>query len=264
MLSYWDYEEFVIHTFQDSLTGAALDWYMSLKAADIPTWVDLSSRFIDQYRHCAETPPTLLELSSKEMTEGQSFEAYAAKWRALATKHVPPISEAQQIQLFHSILRGAYYLHLLAHTSEFSSLIDAEKKLDLGIKLGKIEGPTGRERQSLKNATTAPSPMSNKKGRDASVNAGPSFKSSTNGSTSPNLATLTRRAGQAASAIPTFAGSPVTSLSPTSGARRSHAKSDARVHTSLKTLSGPSPFTSIGKGFDHEVPPTKPKTRTIK
>ncbi|PKI58005.1 hypothetical protein CRG98_021585 [Punica granatum] len=49
-IKYWDYEEFVIHTFQDSLAGAALDWYMSLKAADIPTWADLSSKFIDQYR----------------------------------------------------------------------------------------------------------------------------------------------------------------------------------------------------------------------
>ncbi|PKI76915.1 hypothetical protein CRG98_002702 [Punica granatum] len=73
---------------KDSLTGAALDWYISLKAADIPTWVDHTSKFIDQYRYCTETPPTLLELSTKEMTEGQSFEAYAAKWRALAAKHV--------------------------------------------------------------------------------------------------------------------------------------------------------------------------------
>ncbi|PKI51263.1 hypothetical protein CRG98_028345 [Punica granatum] len=32
MLSYWDYEEFVIQTFQDSLTGPALDWFMTLKA----------------------------------------------------------------------------------------------------------------------------------------------------------------------------------------------------------------------------------------
>ncbi|PKI46997.1 hypothetical protein CRG98_032622 [Punica granatum] len=171
MLQYWDYEEFVIHTFQDSLARAALDWYMSLKAADIPTWVDLSNKFIDQYKYCAETPPTLLELSTIEMAEDQGFEAYAVKWRARAAKHVPPISEAQQIQLFHSTLTGAYYLHLLAHTSSFSSLIDVGKKLDMGIKLGKIEGPTGKEGQSSKNATTVPSPTSNKKGRDTSVNA---------------------------------------------------------------------------------------------
>ncbi|PKI71141.1 hypothetical protein CRG98_008439 [Punica granatum] len=146
-VKYWDYEEFVIHTFQDSLAGVALDWYMSLKAADIPTWVDLSSKFIDQYKYCAETPPTLLELNTMEMTEDQGFEAYAVKWRARAAKHVPSISEAQQIRLFHSTLTGAYYLHLLAHTSSFSSLIDAGRKLDMGVKLGKIERPTGMEGQ---------------------------------------------------------------------------------------------------------------------
>ncbi|PKI58206.1 hypothetical protein CRG98_021401, partial [Punica granatum] len=90
----------------DSLSGSALDWFMSLKAEDIPTWEDLSRKFTDQYRYCAETPPTLLELSTKEMARGQRFEEYAAKWRAQAAKHIPPISEAQQIQLFHSTLRG--------------------------------------------------------------------------------------------------------------------------------------------------------------
>ncbi|PKI59715.1 hypothetical protein CRG98_019891 [Punica granatum] len=32
MLTYWDYKEFVIQTFQDSLTRSALDWFMTLKA----------------------------------------------------------------------------------------------------------------------------------------------------------------------------------------------------------------------------------------
>ncbi|PKI38250.1 hypothetical protein CRG98_041359 [Punica granatum] len=94
MLQYWDYEEFVIHSFQDSLTGSALDWFMSLKAEDIPTWADLSQKFIDQYQYCAETPPTLFELSMKEMVQGQRFEEYATKWCAQAAKHIPPISEA--------------------------------------------------------------------------------------------------------------------------------------------------------------------------
>ncbi|MDN4188837.1 hypothetical protein DC496_11105, partial [Bifidobacterium breve] len=96
MLQYWEYEEFVIHSFQDSLSGSALDWFMSLKAEDIPTWEDLSRKFIDQYRYCAEAPPTLLELSTKEMARGQRFEEYAAKWRAQAAKHIPRISEVQQ------------------------------------------------------------------------------------------------------------------------------------------------------------------------
>ncbi|PKI70812.1 hypothetical protein CRG98_008807 [Punica granatum] len=50
ILQYWDYEEFVIHSFQDNLTGSPLDWFMSQKAEDIPTWADLSRKFIDQYQ----------------------------------------------------------------------------------------------------------------------------------------------------------------------------------------------------------------------
>ncbi|PKI47144.1 hypothetical protein CRG98_032458 [Punica granatum] len=152
------------------MATGAYSRYKSLKAADIPTWADLTSKFIDQYRYCAETSPNLLELSTKEMIEGKSFNAYAAKWRALAAKHVLPISEAQQIQLFHSTLKEAYYLHLLAHTSSFSNLIDTGKKFDMGIKFGKIEGLAEKGGQSSKNAIATPSPTSNKKGRDAFVN----------------------------------------------------------------------------------------------
>ncbi|PKI71086.1 hypothetical protein CRG98_008521, partial [Punica granatum] len=141
------------------------------KAEDIPTWEDLSRKFTDQYRYCAETPPTLLELSTKEMTRGQRFEEYAAKWRAQATKHILPISEVQQIQLFHSTLRGVYYSHLLAHTSSFSDLIEAGKKLDLGIKLVRMEDPTSKGDESSKKAPTTSSSSSGRRGKEVTVNA---------------------------------------------------------------------------------------------
>ncbi|PKI77693.1 hypothetical protein CRG98_001923 [Punica granatum] len=149
MLQYWEYEE----------------------AEDIPTWEDLSRKFIDQYRYCAEAPPTLLELSTKEMAQGQRFEEYATKWRAQAAKHIPPISEAQQIQLFHSTLRGVYYSHLLAHTSSFSDLIEAGKKLDLGIKLGRMEGPASKGEESSKKVLATSSSSSRRRGKEVSVNA---------------------------------------------------------------------------------------------
>ncbi|XP_031392554.1 uncharacterized protein LOC116204550 [Punica granatum] len=145
MLPYWDYEEFVIQTFQDSLTGSALDWFMTLKAGDIPTWTDLSQKFLDQHRFCAETPSTLLDLSLMQMKEDQTFEAYAAEWRGKAAKHIPLITERQQVQLLHSTLRGAYYSHLLVHTSSFSDLIEVGNKLDMGVKLGKIDGPSRKK-----------------------------------------------------------------------------------------------------------------------
>ncbi|PKI59736.1 hypothetical protein CRG98_019912 [Punica granatum] len=64
MLSYWDYEEFVIQTFQDSLMGSTLDWFMTLKAGDVPTWIDLSHKFLDhRNRHISMT---LLRFSKAE------------------------------------------------------------------------------------------------------------------------------------------------------------------------------------------------------
>ncbi|XP_031398544.1 uncharacterized protein LOC116209128 [Punica granatum] len=171
MLQYWDYEEFVIHSFQDSLTGSALDWFMSLKAEDIPAWANLSRKFIDQYQYCAEAPSILIELSMREMAQGQKFENYAAKWRAQAAKHIPPISEVQQIQLFHYTLRGVYYSHLLASTSSFFDFIEAGKKLDMGIKLSMMEGPVGKGEGEPSRRATAGAPYTEgRKGKEMAVN----------------------------------------------------------------------------------------------
>ncbi|PKI53973.1 hypothetical protein CRG98_025635 [Punica granatum] len=104
------------------------------------------------------------------MARSQKFEEYAAKWRAQAVKHIPPISEAQQIQLFHSTLRGVYYSHLLADTSSFSDLIEAGKKLDLGIKLRRMEDPTSKGEESSKKVPATSSSSSWRKGKEISVN----------------------------------------------------------------------------------------------
>ncbi|PKI60747.1 hypothetical protein CRG98_018867 [Punica granatum] len=91
-----------------------------------------------------------------EMKENQAFEAYAPEWRGKAAKHIPPISEIQQVQLLHSTLKGVYYSHLLSHASSFFELIEAGKKLDMGIKLGRIEGLTSkREGEAPKKQATA-------------------------------------------------------------------------------------------------------------
>ncbi|PKI53090.1 hypothetical protein CRG98_026519 [Punica granatum] len=104
------------------------------------------------------------------MAQGQKFEEYDAKWRAQAAKHILLISEAQQIQLFHSTLRGVYYSHLLAHTSSFSDLIEAGKKLDLGIKLGRMEDPTSKGEESSKKVPATSSSSSGRRGKEILVN----------------------------------------------------------------------------------------------
>ncbi|PKI65010.1 hypothetical protein CRG98_014595 [Punica granatum] len=118
-----------------------------------------AQKFLDQYRFCAETTPALLDLSMMEMKESQTFEAYETDWRGKATKHIPPIIERQEVQLLHSTLRGAYYSHLLAHTFSFSDLIEAGKKLDMGVKLGRIEGPSSKKDGEASKKQTTGTPL---------------------------------------------------------------------------------------------------------
>ncbi|PKI58254.1 hypothetical protein CRG98_021336, partial [Punica granatum] len=127
--------EETIRALQAGTTRINYDWFMTLKATDIPTWADLSQKFLDQYKFYAETAPTLLELNTMEMKENQAFEAYASEWRGKATKH----------------------------------LIEAGKKLDMGIKLGRIKGSTKKkeEEETPKKHTTGTS----RRTKDTTVSA---------------------------------------------------------------------------------------------
>ncbi|PKI45208.1 hypothetical protein CRG98_034386 [Punica granatum] len=80
--------------------------------------------------------------------------------------------EAQQIQIFYGMLKGVYYSHLTGHKSTFSEMIMAGKQVDLGIKLGRIEGPDKRkEGESSRRTTVVESFADGKKGKEAFVNA---------------------------------------------------------------------------------------------
>ncbi|PKI58086.1 hypothetical protein CRG98_021513 [Punica granatum] len=172
MLQPWGYEQFVIATFQDSLSRPALNWFMSLRAEDIPSLAELFKKFVEQYQYNIEMPSSFIELSTMEMTEDQKFEQYATSWLSEAAKHFSPICEAQQIQMFHGTLKGAYDSYLMGHKSSFSEMIMAGKQVDLGIKLRRLEGSTKKgEGESSRRTTAAAAPTSGRRGKDISVNA---------------------------------------------------------------------------------------------
>ncbi|PKI41455.1 hypothetical protein CRG98_038154 [Punica granatum] len=107
-----------------------------------------------------------------EMAEDQKFEKYTTDRRSEAAKHFPPIYEAQQIQMFHGTLKGAYYSHLMGHKSSFSEMIMAGKQVDLGIKLGRLESPTKKgEGESSRKTAAAAAPINGRRGKEASINA---------------------------------------------------------------------------------------------
>ncbi|PKI49804.1 hypothetical protein CRG98_029781 [Punica granatum] len=118
-----------------------------------------------------EMPPSFIELSTMEMADGQKFEDYAMNWHSKAAKHFPPICEAQQIQMFHGTLKGGYYSHLLGHKSSFSDVIMAGKQVDLGIKLGRIEGSSKKKEGESSNKTTIVAPSNGgRKDKETCIN----------------------------------------------------------------------------------------------
>lgn len=60
MESYIDNDDLLIHCFQDSLSGASLEWYVGPKRSKIRSWKDLSEAFLKQYKYNLDMAPTRL------------------------------------------------------------------------------------------------------------------------------------------------------------------------------------------------------------
>ena len=77
MSTHTDNQHLLIHFFQDSLTGAALKWYMSLDSANIHTFNDLGEAFIKQYKYNMGMAPGRDQLKAKVQKDRESFKEYA-------------------------------------------------------------------------------------------------------------------------------------------------------------------------------------------
>ncbi|XP_057975165.1 uncharacterized protein LOC131162567 [Malania oleifera] len=73
IVAYSDNDKLLIHCFEDSLTGAAMRWYIQLDRTKIRTWKDLAHASINQYMYVIEMAPDRLTLKNKEKKKSESF-----------------------------------------------------------------------------------------------------------------------------------------------------------------------------------------------
>src|ERR1044072_718534 len=95
MSTYNDDHQLLIHYFQDSLTGAALKWYMGLDSARIKTFNDLGKAFVQQYKFNLDMAPDRNHLSSMSKKKRDTFKEYAQRWREPAPQVTPPLEEKE-------------------------------------------------------------------------------------------------------------------------------------------------------------------------
>nr|XP_027101664.1 uncharacterized protein LOC113722582 [Coffea arabica] len=95
-----DDENLPVRLFPESLEGDALDWYSNLKPEDMRSWMDLSTAFMRQYEYNCELAPTRATLEMTKRKPSENHKTYAKRWRKLAAKVEPPMTENEIVRTF--------------------------------------------------------------------------------------------------------------------------------------------------------------------
>lgn len=75
-------EEAMAHLFHESLSGPALQWFLTLEPAKKRTWEDIGTAFVAQYDFNVDLKMTTRELENTKMGEKESFADFVKRWRA--------------------------------------------------------------------------------------------------------------------------------------------------------------------------------------
>uniref|UniRef100_A0A151UD77 Retrotransposon gag domain-containing protein n=1 Tax=Cajanus cajan TaxID=3821 RepID=A0A151UD77_CAJCA len=139
METYARNDKLLIHCFQDSLTRAALNWYMHLERAYIRSWKDLADAFLKQYKYNIDMVPDRFELHSMSKKDGETFKEYAQRWREVAAQVEPPLSDRETVALFIDTLRAPFYDKMIGNiSSNFSDIVIIGERIENGMRSGKI------------------------------------------------------------------------------------------------------------------------------
>ena len=78
-------EEVLAQMFQNTLTVAALRWFLNLDDARVRSWEDICREFHKQYKYNMEVDITRRDLETTKQERKESFSTFITKWRAKAT-----------------------------------------------------------------------------------------------------------------------------------------------------------------------------------
>ncbi|XP_047148672.1 uncharacterized protein LOC124820924, partial [Vigna umbellata] len=139
MAAYAYDDKLLIHFFQDSLAGVALNWYTHLEPSRIRCWADLADAFIKQYIYNTHIAPDRLQLQSMSKRDDETFKEYAQRWRELAAQVEPPLYDREVVAMCVNTLQPPFYEHMVGNVSaNFADIIIIGERIEIGVKSGKI------------------------------------------------------------------------------------------------------------------------------
>ncbi|XP_071918910.1 uncharacterized protein [Coffea arabica] len=134
-----DDENLPIRLFPESLEGNALDWYSNLKPEDMRSWLDLSTAFVRQYEYNCELAPTRTTLEGTKRKPSEDHKTYAKRWRKLAAKVEPPMTENEIVRTFIKAHDPPYFEEIFRMTGcSFAEIVNKLEEYDEFMRAGKI------------------------------------------------------------------------------------------------------------------------------
>ena len=134
-----DNPQLLIHYFQDSLTGAALQWYMRLNRTNIHTFRDLGTAFVQQYKYNLDMAPDRDQLRAMSQKEKETFKEYAQRWREIAAQISPSLEEKELTKIFLKTLSSFYYERMVASApSDFTEMVNMGVRLEEAVREGRL------------------------------------------------------------------------------------------------------------------------------
>ncbi|GAU51647.1 hypothetical protein TSUD_414690 [Trifolium subterraneum] len=152
-----DNHRLLIHYFQDSLTGAALRWYMGLDSTNIRTFNDLGEAFFRQYKYNLDMAPDRDQLQAMTQKDTETFKEYAQRWREIAAQISPPLEDKEMTKIFLKTLGSFYYERMIASApSDFTEMVNMGMRLEEGVREGRLTKESGSSSGTRKFGSSFP------------------------------------------------------------------------------------------------------------
>ena len=132
-------DQLLIHYFQDSLSGASLEWYMQLEKGQVQSWRDLAEAFLRHYQYNTDLAPNRTQLQDMTQRNNESFKEYAQRWRELAARVQPPLLDKELIDMFMGTLHTQYMEKMVGSSfPTFAEVVSVGERTESHIKKGKL------------------------------------------------------------------------------------------------------------------------------
>ncbi|XP_075645483.1 uncharacterized protein LOC142616513 [Castanea sativa] len=132
-------EELLAQMFQNTLTRAALRWFLNLEGSRTRTWEDMCHEFYKKYKYNIEVDITRRDLETTKKDSSESFHAFITRWRKKAAQMTVRPNEEEQLNMIVKNLLSIYNKYLFArYFPNFKTLIATGTQIEDAINNGWI------------------------------------------------------------------------------------------------------------------------------